>query len=112
MTTNLKLTKIEDHEGDGTCAECRREGLRWIATLSDGTQVGLECAKKVLGFKPATKNYNWIADFRPVAEFADCGNLHIMWQHKEGSATRETLNGNLVQIGGVAAKWQQRGWAA
>lgn len=110
--TTIKLHKIEDYEGHGICRECGREGLRWIATLSDGSQVGLECSKRVLGFKPAPKAYNWLADFRPVAEFNDCGNLHVMWQHKAGTATRETLNGNLVQIGGVSAKWQQRGWAA
>ena len=106
----LTLSKIEDREGFGACGECGREGLRWIATLSDGSTVGLECSKKVLGFKPAPKTYNWVPDFRPVAEFNDCGNVHVMWQHREGSATRETLNGNLVQIGGVATKWRQRGW--
>lgn len=110
--TKPHIIKVEDHEGNGICAQCGREGLRWIATLSDETTCGLECAKKACGYKPAPKTYNWVADFRPIAQHDDGGDIFIMWQHKQGAATRETRNANLVTVGGVQQKWQQRGWAA
>jgi hypothetical protein len=109
-TATLTITRIDDHEGDGECSSCRRTGLRWVATLSDGTAVGLECAKKILGWKPAPASYNWIADFTPVAEHVDYGDTLVMWQHKTGNQTRETCNGVLVTVGGVRADWTKKGW--
>jgi hypothetical protein len=110
-TTRPRLVKIEDHEGYGICHECRREGLRWVAVLSDGTQVGTECAKRVLGFKLAPKDYNWAADFTPVAEYVDCGDMFVLWQHKQRpTLDRSTLNGRLFAVNGVRAEWQRRGW--
>jgi hypothetical protein len=108
----LTLAKIEDREGDGTCSACDREGLRWVAILSDGTGVGLECAKKILGFKPAPGSYAWVADFRPSAEHRDHAVIYVLWQHKRGNATRETRNGHLTEIGGVRNTWIRRGWLA
>lgn len=106
----VTLARVEDREGEGTCAACGREGLRWIAILSDGTGVGLECAKRVLGFRPAPASYNWIADFTAVAEHHDYAVVYVLWQHKRGNATRETRNGALTQVGGVRAEWARRGW--
>lgn len=111
-TTKIHLVKIEDHEGDGTCAACGREGLRWIAVLSDGTQVGTECAKAVLGYRPTPKSYAWVADYTPVAEFTEYGETFVMWQHKRSAQTAETRNGVLSSVGGVRAEWTRRGWVA
>lgn len=112
MTPRLTITKIEDHEGNGRCSACDREGLRWICTLSDSTTVGTECAKKLVGYKPAPKQYQWVADFAPVAEHVDGGSVFVLWQHKQGTATRETCDGHLSSVGGVRQEWTRRGWAA
>jgi hypothetical protein len=111
MTPRLTISKIEDHEGNGRCSACDREGLRWICTLSDSTTVGTECAKKLVGYKPAPKQYQWVADFAPGAEHNDHGVVYVMWQHKSGNATRETRNGHLSTVGGVGADWDRLGWA-
>lgn len=107
------IIRYEDHEGDGRCGHCGREGLRWIAVLSDGATVGTECAKKVTGMKPlAASKLAWLADFELVAEHVDCGAVMGLWQHKRGAATRETRNGHLVAVGGVRAEWVKAGWIA
>lgn len=108
--TKLHAIKIEDHEGNGICTACGREGLRWIVTLSDGTQVGTECTKKILGYKPQSKHYNWIADFEIIAEHNERGTYFVMWQQKNGRETRETRDGSLVSVGGIRKDWTQRGW--
>jgi len=48
-TRKLHVVKVEDREGTGTCTACGREGLRWIVTLSDGTQVGTEINIRTAG---------------------------------------------------------------
>ncbi|GIH07514.1 hypothetical protein Rhe02_55810 [Rhizocola hellebori] len=110
--TNTKpmIWKIEDREFQGECSACPRTGLRWIAVLSDGSTVGLECAKKIVGFRPSPITYTWVADFEPIAEHNDHGTLYVMWQRKGGKATRETKNGALVSVGGVRSDWIKRGW--
>ena len=110
MTNTLTITKIEDHEGNGHCGHCDRDNLRWICTLTDGTQVGTECAKKILGWKPSPKNYQWISDFQIVAEHIEADTTFVMWQQKDGRETRETRNGGLVSIGGIRSDWTKRGW--
>lgn len=111
MTTNtLTINKIEDREYEGECGECGRHGLRWIAVLSDGSAVGLECVKRVLGYRPAPAKYQWITDYAPAAEYNDHGVCYVLWQHKRGNATRETRNGYLNAVGGVRADWAKRGW--
>ncbi|OZD23790.1 hypothetical protein CH253_07975 [Rhodococcus sp. 06-156-3C] len=110
MGNALTLVKVENREGDGRCAECEREGLTWVAILSDGSGVGLECSKRVLGFRPVAKSYAWVADFEAVAEFSEYGDTFVLWQHRSGSETRETRNGALVAVGGVRGAWQRKGW--
>ncbi len=104
------VVKIEDHEGSGECQSCGRTGLRWIVTLSDGSKVGTECAKKVMGWTPAPKSYAWVADYTPVAEHVIGAEHFIMWQHKHGNRTRMTINGVLYQDGGVRQDWIRKGW--
>lgn len=108
--TTLHIAKIEDREFEGECSACPKTGLRWIAILSDGTAVGLECAKKILGYRPAPNVYNWIADFTPAAEHVEYGDTWVMWQHKTRNETRETRNGHLMTVGGVRTDWTRRGW--
>jgi hypothetical protein len=111
MSSAVTLVKVTDHEGHGVCGLCQREGLRWICTLSDGSTCGVECAKRVMGWKPAPKSYAWAADFTAVAEHREGTQVFVLWRHKTGTATRETLCGGLQQVGGVERSWTQRGWA-
>ncbi len=108
--TSLKITVIENFEGDGTCSACKREGLVWVATLSDGSQVGLECAKKVLGFKPTPNTYSWITNYKLEATHVEYGTTYGLWVSKTGNATRETQDGTLISVGGVRADWASKGW--
>jgi hypothetical protein len=108
-TTRPTITRYEDHEGDGTCGACGREGLRWIARLSDGSGIGTECAKAVLGYTVARKDYAWTTDFAPVATVVEYGETLVLWQSKSGSQTRETRDGRLVKVGGARKEWQQEG---
>ena len=112
QTTAAKLVKVEDFEGDGRCAVCGREGLRWIATLDDGRQVGLECAQAAIGFRPAAADYRWAADFHVIAEYSEYGDTWALWKHKDRNATRETRNGALMAVGGCRRTWIERGWLA
>lgn len=107
MTTTreqkLTVAKIEDHEGDGVCGACERTGLRWIVTLSDGSQIGTECAKKLLGYTITRKTFDWIQDFELVAE-KDYFQYHVcLYRHKNGNAARTTFNGTVQAVGGFAA---------
>jgi hypothetical protein len=111
----ITISRIDDTGGDGECSSCGRGGIRWLITLSDGSAVGIECARKVLGFRPAPKTYDWIADFTAVAEHAVTYpngevDTYVMWQHKTGRETRETCNGILVTVGGVRTDWTKKGW--
>ena len=108
--TRPTIAKIEDREFDGTCGACGREGLRWIAVLSDGSALGLECAKRVIGYKPAPTAYAWIGDFRVVAEHVEHGVTYVLWQSRRGAGTRETQNGVLMSVGGARAEWTAKGW--
>lgn len=115
-TAKPTLVRVEDREGEGRCGACEREGLRWVCVLSDGTEVGTECAKVALGWKPTPKSYTWTADYTPVAEHTECAGtssevVWVLWQHKSGTATRMTRGGALDTVGGARGVWTQRGWA-
>lgn len=75
----MEIEKIEDFEGEGECGHCGRHGLRWVATLSDGSRVGLECAKKALSVEPQPTNHSRIADYEIAAECDEWGAHHVMW---------------------------------
>ena len=111
MAIKPRIVKIEDHEGNGHCQQCGRENLRWIATLTDGTRVGTECAKAIIGFKPAPKTYTWVTGFTPVAEHTEVDTVWVLWRSENGR-TALTLNGALWQMGGCDKEWTKRGWAA
>ena len=107
MTTKLHITKFEDREGFGRCGHCGREGLRWIAVLSDGTACGTECAKRVLGYAPAPKSFNWIAGCEVIAEYSDKFETAIVYRNTHGCTLMAT-NGHLVVIGNALAEFNRR----
>ena len=109
-TSKLHIIKVEDHEGNGYCGACGRENLKWIVTLSDGSEIGTECAKKTLGMTVSPANHKWVSDFTAIAEHNDFDVTYVLWQHNTSSATRETRNGHLTIIGGVRKTWTDRGW--
>ncbi|URM87337.1 hypothetical protein SEA_BANQUO_6 [Gordonia phage Banquo] len=104
-TTKLTVTKYEDAEGDGRCQQCGREGLRWLAVLSDGSRCGVECAKAVVGFKPAPKAYRWIAGCEVVAEWCECGATFVLY--RDGAVGRLAMNGSLMTVAGFDAVRRQ-----
>lgn len=111
MTEKLHVNLIEDFEFEGECSQCGRHGLRWVATLSDGTRVGLECVKKILGYRPTATQYQWIKDFELVATHNDHGCVYGLWAHKlNPRATRETRYGYLNAVGRCREDWERRGW--
>lgn len=96
------VVKIQDREGDGECGACGRTGLRWVVTLSDGSTVGTECTKRILGIAVAPANYAWTRDYEPVAEkVIDYGTVNlVLWRSKAtGVAGRTTHNGVLYFVG-------------
>lgn len=114
MTDTPALSHYEDHEGDGTCSRCQREGIRWIAVLTDGTRVGGECAKKVLGHNiPSAKRLNWLAKFRPAEMWTFCGKSYVRWVHvnPEVAQDRLTIDGVLWQVGGVKPDMDAGRWS-
>lgn len=107
MSTKLHIAKVEDHEGFGRCGHCDREGLRWIIRLSDGSGVGTECAKRVLGFAPSPKSYNWVAGCEVVAEHSDKWETATVYRNAKGR-TILAVNGHAVVIGAGLVEFNRR----
>lgn len=108
QTTAIQIVKVEDHEGDGRCSSCNREGLRWVVTLSDGTMVGTECSKKILGIKVAPADHRWTRDFTPADQrTTDGGTIEVLWQHKTRNVTALTRDGHLTTMGGARKEWER-----
>lgn len=113
MSTGLTVRKVEDYEGQGECSACGRRGLRWVVTISDGSRVGSECTKAILGWKVSTRGLkDWVPLYRVAAEHTDHGSHYVLWQSIAGNNTRETQNGSLTMVGGVRESWVKRGWLA
>lgn len=112
-TTRPTVSHITDAEGTGTCSACDREGLRWLVHFTgDQLPVGVECAKRVLGYTPARKNYTPLAGLTLTAQHDDCGNSWALYVSEDGRRSIATLNGVPNIIGQAARHWQARGWAA
>ena len=105
--TKLTIEKIEDREGDGTCRHCGREGLRWIFILSDGTEIGSGCARKVLGWAPAPKSYTWAAKVEAV----ETVGAHTLYRsRKNGDAVMVIAQGANLVVSGPGA-WVRSRWS-
>ena len=105
-TAQATIAKIEDHEGFGRCSECEREGLRWIVVLSDGTSVGTECAKRVLGHSVTPKSYSWMTGFSAVAEHVTKFETAVLYRNDKGR-TALAINGVLQSMGGGAREFER-----
>lgn len=102
----LHITKVEDHEGHGRCGQCGREGLRWIAILSDGTSCGTECAQRVLGRTLNPKSLTWIAGTTVIAEHTTKWDTAIVYQ-APGGRTLLAINGYLQTNGGGLQQFER-----
>lgn len=105
-TTTAPLTawKIEDHEGAGECQQCGKTGLRWVTLLSDGSRVGGECAKRLLGWAPTKASFGWVTGKRAIAERTDHGDHFALW-------TDEASRAGIITRNGVAVTQGPLGWA-
>lgn len=109
--TALHVTMIRDAEGFGRCSHCDREGLRWIVTLSDGTNVGQGCAREILGYAVSARGVAWQSEFVPTASHTEGPDTYVLWARRDGRPeTRITRNGLLTMVGGARVMWRERGW--
>lgn len=108
--TTATVSHITDEEGFGVCGACGREGLRWLVHFNQNLQpVGLECAKAVLGFKPAPKAYNWMAGYTATRTLVECEGhpqqtTWVLYTNASGR-TVSTRNGALQVIGRAAQSY-------
>ena len=110
------VIRVEDHEYEGTCSHCGREGLRWIVVMSDGATIGSGCMKKALGIPaPAPASYRWVSNYTMTAEYVNrAGQSYALWQHRNKVQGCISINGNQQVIGGYAAiekEWHEK-WAS
>jgi hypothetical protein len=98
-TQTLTAVKVESCEGDGECSRCNRTGLIWVVTLSDGTRVGGECAKILLGWKPTKASHSWLKGMAATAETTVYNDTLILWVN--GNRAAISRNGNLQTSGPV-----------
>lgn len=114
MSETITVTRVEDHEGTGVCGHCGREGLRWIAVMSDGALIGTSCAKKLMGFNVTTKSVTQLKGFIVTQEWRNrFGDLYVLWHSTERDTYAETLPNGKVRFGqSVLKAWTADGWLA
>ena len=96
------VVRVEDREHEGTCGMCGKEGVRWIVVLDDGSQVGGECAKKILGWAPTSKKFSWVTGMTPVITAWSRMDGHVtVWQHENGVRAAISINGYPMTFGGI-----------
>jgi len=104
MNTEAKPTvvRVEDCEYEGTCTMCGRENVRWIVIFDDGSRVGGECAKKILGWAPTAKKFSWVTGMKPfiTASSRMDGNVTV-WKHENGVRGAISVNGYPQTFGGI-----------
>ncbi len=103
--TTLTVWRVEDHEGNGECQRCGRTGLRWVTYLSDGSRVGGECVKRLMGWAPTAKNFSWLTGMTLVAEADSCGDRFTLWRSGRGGYGVVARNG-IAQVSG-SFDWAQ-----
>ena len=93
--TQITVLKVEDFEGTGECTMCSKTGLRWVVSLSDGSQVGGECAKKIMGWSPSKKSHGWVQGLTAVAERELKGGvLAVLWISEDERVGAVSISGN------------------
>lgn len=114
-TDTLHVIRVEDHEGDGICGHCGREGLRWIVVMSDGSSIGSGCMKRALGIPaPAPKSYSWVSNYDLVdsreTRYDGTYHLHV---RKDGRAAVIARN-HVAMVQGPAdsirKEWEGPRW--
>lgn len=102
MSSKITVVRVEDHEYDGTCGMCGKEGVRWMVVLDDGSQVGGECAKKILGWAPTSKKFSWVTGMTPVISASGRmdGNVTV-WKHENGVRGAISVNGHPQTFGPI-----------
>jgi hypothetical protein len=108
ITEKLTAIKVENCEGDGECSRCNRTGLIWVVTLSDGTRVGGECAKILLGWKPTKASHSWVTGMTVAAEKTVGARHIVLWV--KGNRAAVAINGNLQTSGPV--EWVTKEYAS
>jgi hypothetical protein len=112
MNANPTVVRVEDREYEGTCSMCGKESVRWIVVFDDGSQVGGECAKKILGWTPTAKKFSWVTGMTPVISGQDdCGQNIVVWKSKSGVRGVISVNGHPMTFGGfdsIMKDYQQR----
>lgn len=79
---------------------CGKTGVRWIVYLSDGSRVGGECAKKIMGWAPTKRTHGWVQGLTAVAEKTICGGaLAVLWRSESGRVGVMSINGNSICSG-------------
>ncbi len=102
--TELTVWRVEDHEGNGECQRCGKTGLRWVAYLSDGSRVGGECAKRLLGWAPTRKGFSWVTGLFVVAEGSMSASQRVtLWSDEAGYRGVVSVNANACFAGGFGA---------
>lgn len=102
--TTLTVWRVEDHEGTGECQRCGKTGLRWVTYLSDGSRVGGECAKRLMGWAPTKKNFSWVTGMTLLAEGDMSKTQRVALWQREGTAWAAiSVNGNATAFGGIKA---------
>lgn len=99
----LTVWKVEDHEGNGECRECGKTGLRWVTVLSDGSRVGGECAKRILGWAPTARKFGWVTGKTAIAERTEFGARFVLWTNS--AATVGVISRNGVDVTSGPLEW-------
>lgn len=114
MSNDVGVVRIEDAGGTGQCGCCNREGLRWVAVMSDGSFLGTACAKKSVGFVIVSKDVDRLRGFTVVAERRNkFGNgVYVLWHSESLGTYAETFNGKVRRPLGldIARQWEKDGW--
>lgn len=77
-----------------------------MVTLSDGSQVGGECAKKILGWALTAKKFSWVSGLSVAAEHVGAFHSAVLWVNEAGTRGAISLNGHPQTFGPFA--WIQK----
>lgn len=93
---------------------CGKTGVRWIVYLSDGSRVGGECAKKIMGWAPTKKTHGWVQGLTAVAEKEVAGPVGrtqaVLYRSASGKSGAMSVGGVRVVAGPF--EWVEREYAA
>jgi hypothetical protein len=103
--TKLTVAKVLDREHEGVCQECDKQNLRWVLVLSDGSMVGVECARKLTGEAFTAKKVEWVAGAVEVASGIDCGATVVLYRRGNGAVI--AVDGRPMMMGGMNAMKEQ-----